>query len=70
VGVVLAAFLLFRVFDILKPSPIRALERLPGGWGIMCDDLAAGLLTNIVLQGLRMLWSENSLLKSMFAGPS
>lgn len=56
VGVVLAAFLLFRVFDILKPSPIRALERLPGGWGIMCDDLAAGLLTNALLQAFHLAW--------------
>jgi len=35
-------FLLFRAFDILKPPPGRALERLPGGWGILLDDLAAG----------------------------
>ncbi len=69
IGEILAAFLLFRALDILKPPPIGALERLPGGWGIMCDDLLAGGLTNIVLQGLRMLWSENTLLSSMFAGP-
>lgn len=36
-------FLLFRAFDILKPPPVRQLERLPGGWGILLDDLAAGL---------------------------
>ena len=40
----LAAFLLFRLFDILKPWPARALERLPGGWGIVLDDVAAGLM--------------------------
>jgi phosphatidylglycerophosphatase A len=40
---VLAAFLLFRFFDIIKPGPIRLLERLPGGWGIMADDAGAGL---------------------------
>jgi phosphatidylglycerophosphatase A len=39
---VLAGFLLFRLFDWLKPFPARALERLPGGFGIVCDDLAAG----------------------------
>jgi len=39
-----AAFALFRVFDIAKPWPVTWCERLPGGWGIMCDDLAAGLL--------------------------
>ena len=37
------AFALFRFFDIIKPWPIRKLERLPGGWGIMADDVAAGL---------------------------
>jgi phosphatidylglycerophosphatase A len=35
-------FLLFRIFDVLKPWPIRRLEELPGGWGIVADDLAAG----------------------------
>jgi phosphatidylglycerophosphatase A len=39
-----AAFLLFRVLDILKPWPIRRFERLPGGWGIMADDVAAGVI--------------------------
>jgi phosphatidylglycerophosphatase A len=37
-----AGFLLFRVFDIIKPSPARRAERLPGGWGIMTDDVIAG----------------------------
>lgn len=36
-------FFMFRVFDILKPGPIRRMERLPGGWGVLADDLAAGL---------------------------
>ena len=39
----LIAFVLFRLFDILKPPPARQLERLPGGWGIVFDDVAAGL---------------------------
>lgn len=39
----LAGFVLFRAFDILKPFPARRAEHLPAGWGIMCDDLAAGL---------------------------
>ena len=39
-----AAFLLFRLLDVLKPWPIRQYERLPGGYGIMADDLAAGVL--------------------------
>ena len=40
----LLALLLFRLFDILKPPPVRQLERLPNGTGIMLDDVAAGLL--------------------------
>lgn len=39
------AFLLFRAFDILKPFPLNWLERLPGGWGIMADDLGAAAYT-------------------------
>lgn len=45
----LAAFVLFRVFDVLKPLGIRRLEAIPNGWGIMLDDLAAGLLAALVL---------------------
>ncbi len=45
-----AAFALFRVFDALKPPPCRALERLPGGLGIVMDDIGAGILTNIALR--------------------
>ena len=48
--VLLAGFLLFRVLDILKPFPARSLERLPGGPGIMADDLAAGIYGNLLLQ--------------------
>jgi len=43
-------FLLFRAFDIWKPQPIRRLERLPGGVGIMADDLLAGIYANVLLQ--------------------
>jgi phosphatidylglycerophosphatase A len=39
-----AAFLLYRLMDVVKPSPISRLEGLPGGFGIVADDLAAGLL--------------------------
>ena len=45
-----AGFLLFRLFDILKPPPLKSLERLPGGWGILLDDLGAGLMANATLQ--------------------
>jgi phosphatidylglycerophosphatase A len=40
----LAAFILFRILDIAKPWPVGALQHLPRGWGIVMDDLAAGLL--------------------------
>ncbi len=43
------AFLLFRAFDILKPPPLRQLQALGGGIGILADDLGAGLLTNACL---------------------
>jgi phosphatidylglycerophosphatase A len=46
----LLALLLFRFFDILKPPPIRRLEALPAGTGIMVDDLAAGLYALILTQ--------------------
>jgi phosphatidylglycerophosphatase A len=39
-----AVFLLFRLFDVVKPAPLPRLERLPGGLGIIADDIAAGLL--------------------------
>jgi phosphatidylglycerophosphatase A len=44
------SLLLFRLFDILKPPPVRQLERLHGGTGIMLDDVAAGILALIVAQ--------------------
>ncbi len=45
----LAAFILFRIFDVAKPFPIRRCERLPGGWGMIADDLVAGALSFLVL---------------------
>jgi phosphatidylglycerophosphatase A len=56
--VAVAGFLLFRVFDIVKPPPARSLERAHGGWGIMLDDLAAGLYAWIALQALLWLAPE------------
>jgi phosphatidylglycerophosphatase A len=55
---VVLAFVLFRIFDILKPFPLRRLESLPGGWGIMADDIGAGLAAalgvHLILQLLRI----------------
>ena len=46
----IAGFLLFRVFDIVKPFPANRAQNLPGGWGIMIDDVIAGIYANAVLQ--------------------
>ncbi len=49
-GVIIAGFFLFRSFDILKPWPLKRLQNLHGGAGVMLDDIGAGIYTNIVLQ--------------------
>jgi phosphatidylglycerophosphatase A len=46
----LLGFLFFRIFDIWKPFPVRRLENLPGGWGIMADDWMAGVYAAILLR--------------------
>ncbi|MFH1798782.1 MAG: phosphatidylglycerophosphatase A [Candidatus Omnitrophota bacterium] len=46
----IAGFILYRLFDILKPQPIKALERIPSGWGIMLDDLMAAIYANLALR--------------------
>jgi len=43
-------FILFRIFDILKPFPVKRSQNLPGGWGVMIDDLLAGVYSNIILR--------------------
>jgi phosphatidylglycerophosphatase A len=48
----IASLILFRAFDIVKPPPVRQLERLPAGTGIMMDDVAAGILALIIVQVL------------------
>lgn len=48
-GWLAAGFLLFRLFDIWKPYPIRRLERMPGGFGVMIDDVLAGVYACLVL---------------------
>ena len=53
----LAGFILFRAFDIVKPPPLRTLERIPGGAGIMLDDVGAGLYALAILQAaLHFAW--------------
>jgi phosphatidylglycerophosphatase A len=46
-----AGFFLFRLFDVIKPPPARQMEKmLPGGWGVVMDDVMAGIMANVVLQ--------------------
>ncbi|MFH1277381.1 MAG: phosphatidylglycerophosphatase A [Candidatus Eisenbacteria bacterium] len=47
---VAGAFLLFRFFDIVKPFPVRAVERARGGWGVMLDDVLAGCYAHVALR--------------------
>lgn len=51
--VLLAGFVLFRVFDVVKPFPANRLQAVPGGVGVMIDDLVAGLYALVVLLVLR-----------------
>ncbi|MDH5650061.1 MAG: phosphatidylglycerophosphatase A [Gammaproteobacteria bacterium] len=56
---ILAGFLLFRLFDIWKPFPIRWLDRqIKGGLGIMLDDIVAGLFAFFILQAMMKLWGS------------
>ena len=53
---IIGGFMLFRFLDVVKPQPIRKLESLKGSTGVMLDDIAAGVLTNIVLQIARLIF--------------
>ena len=50
VRLLIAGFIIFRILDALKPYPAGRLEQKPGSVGIMCDDIVAGIYTNIILQ--------------------
>ena len=56
VPVFLLAFFFFRLYDVLKPEPARTAERLPGGLGIMLDDVIAGVYGNITLRVILFLY--------------
>ena len=53
----LLAFLAFRAMDVTKPWPARQLEALPGGWGIMCDDMMAGVYANLLVHLALRAWA-------------
>jgi len=56
-GIMLAiAFALFRVFDIWKPYPVRGSQSLPGGYGVVVDDILAGVYANISLRIIARIW--------------
>jgi phosphatidylglycerophosphatase A len=52
IGAFVAAFFLFRLFDIWKPLGAYQAQALPGGWGVVADDVIAGVTTLLALQGL------------------
>ncbi|MCU0222665.1 MAG: phosphatidylglycerophosphatase A [Acidobacteria bacterium] len=52
------SFFLFRAFDVVKPFPAGRSQSLPGAWGIMADDLIAGLYANLALQAALWLWAR------------
>ena len=60
-GWLICAFFLFRIFDILKPWPIRRVESLPKGWGIMLDDVLAGIYGNLCINITQILFLSPSL---------
>lgn len=62
--VFVAAFFLFRVFDVWKPLGAHQAQALPGGWGVVADDVIAGLTTLGVLQGL--LWLQSRMGWALF----
>lgn len=53
---ILLGFLFFRLFDITKPFGIKALEKLPGGFGIVLDDVMAAIYANLALQAVARIW--------------
>ena len=53
---VIAGFILFRIFDIVKPFPINRSQNLPGGYGIVVDDLLAGLYARVVLIAIAIVY--------------
>jgi len=59
IATAVTGFILFRILDILKPFPIRVLDqRLPGGLGIVADDVVAGIFSNIIIRILLYFWQQ------------
>jgi len=58
-GLTLAGFFLFRFFDILKPAPVRQLENVPGAWGVLLDDVMAGIYSLVALLIVSLFFFRN-----------
>jgi len=56
IAIAAIAFFAFRFYDIVKPPPARQMEKYPGGWGIMLDDVFAGIYANVTLQIIRFIF--------------
>ena len=56
IPVMVIGFIAFRAMDILKPQPARAMEQIPNGWGIMLDDVVAGIYANLLTWGGWFAW--------------
>ena len=48
--IIIIGFVFFRIFDILKPEPVDVLQKLPGGFGVLLDDIMAGIYANISIR--------------------
>tara|TARA_B100000953_G_scaffold165907_1_gene136831 strand:+ start:3985 stop:4440 length:456 start_codon:yes stop_codon:yes gene_type:complete len=54
ISILVIGLILFRIFDIFKPFPVRSMEKLSGGWGIMMDDVIAGIMAYILLYAINV----------------
>jgi len=57
----IVALFAFRIIDITKPFPIKLTEKLPGGIGIMADDIVGGIMVNIIIRGIRWVFFEGGI---------
>ena len=62
----LPAFFLFRIVDIVKPFPVSSAEKLPGGLGIMADDVVGGVICNVILQAINWIFWGQGWLRALF----
>ena len=54
ISILVIGLILFRIFDIFKPFPVKSMEKLSGGWGIMMDDVIAGIMAYILLYAINV----------------